>query len=435
MNTYLLLRDNKKSGPFTADELRTMGLKPYDLVWLEGKSAAWRYPGEIDELKSFAPVVEEQPYDRFYKKPATDNNSAVTQPVEEVKKAAEPVYSARKENISTGSGRVIVTLPGNNARPVTSISSQKPVEPPKTQISQPIKESKPEVEPKKVEEESVAHFYTESAKPRKAIYMDTDEQYATIANSSSKNIKTNRQLWLMRGLAAACFLFAGLCTGLFINYRSQQNNIQELKSLVKQIQHSTPSQPVTEKAPEESNLPGTSLLDEPSTSDDFVETETVNEEAEIARSVANKKEKPANLNQTTKNITPDTSTEVKAVPAILKEEAIHNELPSKDVAKKNLIQQIKISNNKYKTGILGGISGLQLVLANKSGYPLDKVEVEINYLGPEKRVVKSQVVYFRNVPPGEETTLDVPKSNRGVSVEYSIKKIDSRELDLVHVAR
>ena len=51
MNTYLLLRDNKKSGPFTADELRTMGLKPYDLVWLEGKSAAWRYPGEIDELK------------------------------------------------------------------------------------------------------------------------------------------------------------------------------------------------------------------------------------------------------------------------------------------------------------------------------------------------------------------------------------------------
>ena len=68
MNKYLLLRDNKQTGPYTAQELAEKGIKPYDLVWLEGKSAAWRYPGEIEELKSFAPVVEEQPYDRFYKK-------------------------------------------------------------------------------------------------------------------------------------------------------------------------------------------------------------------------------------------------------------------------------------------------------------------------------------------------------------------------------
>ena len=68
MNQYLLLRDNKQTGPYTAQELATKGLKPYDLVWLEGTSAAWRYPGELEELKAFAPVVEEQPYDRFYKK-------------------------------------------------------------------------------------------------------------------------------------------------------------------------------------------------------------------------------------------------------------------------------------------------------------------------------------------------------------------------------
>jgi hypothetical protein len=48
-----------------------MGLKPFDLIWQEGKSAAWRYPGEVDELKPFAPPVEEQPFDRFYKKPET----------------------------------------------------------------------------------------------------------------------------------------------------------------------------------------------------------------------------------------------------------------------------------------------------------------------------------------------------------------------------
>jgi hypothetical protein len=69
MNTYLLLRSNKQSGPYSLQQLVSLGLKPYDLVWLEGKSAAWRYPSEVDGLKDYAPATEEQPYDRFYKKP------------------------------------------------------------------------------------------------------------------------------------------------------------------------------------------------------------------------------------------------------------------------------------------------------------------------------------------------------------------------------
>jgi len=68
MNKYLLLRDNKQSGPFTVQELQSNGLKPYDLVWLDGQSAAWRYPSEMSELKAFAPSIEEQPFDRFFKK-------------------------------------------------------------------------------------------------------------------------------------------------------------------------------------------------------------------------------------------------------------------------------------------------------------------------------------------------------------------------------
>ncbi|BAV06373.1 hypothetical protein FLA_2389 [Filimonas lacunae] len=52
------------------EQLRVMGLKAYDLIWVEGKSAAWRYPGELPEMADFAPAVEEQPYDRFYRKTA-----------------------------------------------------------------------------------------------------------------------------------------------------------------------------------------------------------------------------------------------------------------------------------------------------------------------------------------------------------------------------
>lgn len=74
MKPYRLLRNNKESGPYSADELIQMGLKAYDLIWEEGKSASWRYPCEIAALKAYAPEVEEQPFDRFYKKPSGVNS-------------------------------------------------------------------------------------------------------------------------------------------------------------------------------------------------------------------------------------------------------------------------------------------------------------------------------------------------------------------------
>src|SRR5215471_17317899 len=86
MSNYLLLRNNKESGPHSLDELIELGLKPYDLIWIQGKSAAWRYPSEVEELKSIAPAVEEQPFDRFFKKPDPSHDV----PVKEEKRD-EPV--------------------------------------------------------------------------------------------------------------------------------------------------------------------------------------------------------------------------------------------------------------------------------------------------------------------------------------------------------
>ena len=86
MPSYRLLRSNKESGPYTLSDLVTLGLKPYDLVWVDGRSAAWRYPSEITELQEYAPAIEEQPYDRFYKKP-----SETATPIK------EPVASANSE--------------------------------------------------------------------------------------------------------------------------------------------------------------------------------------------------------------------------------------------------------------------------------------------------------------------------------------------------
>lgn len=58
MKEYLLLRNNKQSGPYSLDELQQMGLKAFDLIWIDKKSSAWRYPSEIKEMAAFAPSPE-----------------------------------------------------------------------------------------------------------------------------------------------------------------------------------------------------------------------------------------------------------------------------------------------------------------------------------------------------------------------------------------
>jgi len=57
---YRLLRNNKEEGPFTSDELIQKNLRPYDLIWIDGRSAAWSYPGELAEFKKYIPLPDEE---------------------------------------------------------------------------------------------------------------------------------------------------------------------------------------------------------------------------------------------------------------------------------------------------------------------------------------------------------------------------------------
>ena len=138
---YLLLRNNKQTGPYSLEDLKTMGLKAYDLVWIEGKSAAWRYPCEIGELSAFAPAVEEQPFDRFYKKTsspvkANANSSAVVS--EPAKSIADPVTTP---STSVFSGEPS-TVPGKRIIYVTMPAAKAPVSPAAREAATPARETR-----------------------------------------------------------------------------------------------------------------------------------------------------------------------------------------------------------------------------------------------------------------------------------------------------
>lgn len=52
MKKYLLLRNNQETGPHCIEQLGSIGLLPNDLIWIEGDSTSWKYPEEIEELRS-----------------------------------------------------------------------------------------------------------------------------------------------------------------------------------------------------------------------------------------------------------------------------------------------------------------------------------------------------------------------------------------------
>jgi hypothetical protein len=127
---YLLLRNNKQTGPYTIDELIEQQLKPTDLIWTEGQSRSWMHPYEMDEFtptfsKSVKPKTvvvpkKEKPFvskpaDCVYKETISKNvqqesNLVNTEKTESPKKVQQPVeeepirfvFHKRKRTVNYG---------------------------------------------------------------------------------------------------------------------------------------------------------------------------------------------------------------------------------------------------------------------------------------------------------------------------------------------
>lgn len=464
MNKYLLLRDNKQTGPYSVEELITKRLKPYDLVWLDGKSAAWRYPSEIAELKAFAPAVEEQPYDRFYKKKTAQQaatQSANTNDIHQVPVHTEAIVvttpvtaTVIPQNITAK--KIYVTLPAgagnrNNTAPVVSktesantasadtekeeataaLLNEKFARLREEKIKQAASAAANPVIPNKVAAvtETPAVGFSEIVEknhPRR------EETLAPIVPRGA-----NKQKIVMRSIAAACLLLGGVIIGLVISNSRQQKESAALDQLVKQIQERDKRNQLTVR---EAALPLTQ--EEPVATDNNVATDQQqppvepgkNKQGSIASTVTNKTEVPS-LKESLPIKDVSQRQTVTVIPALVtnKPEQSQANRQETELARKNIHQLVAVDANKYKTGVLGGISDLQLTISNNSLYPLDEVQVEVRYLGPEKRVVKTQMLLFSDVAPGQQKTIEAPRTNRGVTVDYVITRINSKALGLAHV--
>lgn len=114
---YLLLRNNQQTGPYNLGELSQLQLKNTDLIWIEGKSAGWYYPYEVEELK---PIMEQA------RANSTTQSPPVTPtPKKEIPPAQPPVESLSKAPVPPK--KIYVSLP-NNAVPAKPVVETKPAE-------------------------------------------------------------------------------------------------------------------------------------------------------------------------------------------------------------------------------------------------------------------------------------------------------------------
>src|SRR5687768_6432519 len=103
---YLILRNNKQNGPYTLDEVVQLNLKPHDLIWVEGRSAGWRYPTEIEALKPYvagAPVAD----------PAGQKTSSMpTEPAEAPIRTISTDDAVAVKQSSKSARHIFISMPG-----------------------------------------------------------------------------------------------------------------------------------------------------------------------------------------------------------------------------------------------------------------------------------------------------------------------------------
>lgn len=411
MSTYLLLRDNKQTGPYSLEEILTKGFKPYDLIWVEGKSAGWRYPGELPEFATIVTMVEEQPFDRFYKKKpaeASVQNTVQEKIVTEDTKSEAPIAipADRKVYVSTPapSPKKTSTEPMVVKDPAPAIKS--------------INTSKEPTEP--LRQMSVPDD-TRTKETPAALYPDLKD--SPIPPPVTLNRIPGGSSTLLKAAVVVILLLSGVIIGLLLNGRQQSAWQEQLQARVEQIKNRNEGQtaPVN-------NAP---LVNNTDAQPVATQQEPITEPAEkaVATPVSlhtshplPAQKIPQKTNQSPSIEQQVTTSENKEIAPITAPSPVT--IPA-SIAREKILPLVQVDLNKYKVGVLGGISGLEINVTNNSLYPIDMMQVIVHYLGPENKVVRDQVVVVSGIPAGQQKIVPVERSNRGVKVSYSIGKIEA----------
>lgn len=406
-STYLLLRNNKQTGPLSLEALLQHQLQPHDLIWVEGQSAGWQYPAEITALKPHL-------------------NPQKNSPAEHLDETAKPRENERQDiqvaNRSVSLSKplhIYVSLPaGTQPRTEEEPSPRDTLEQKAAALHQRIQAF---AEGKVAADDADTH-YTRSLE-------DMKQEYGTWLVKQRKKKKSGSA---KRNLLIAASLLIVTMSGFGITrWIRSKPGISE--------------PPPTERAlgtlinADANQIATTSFS---AVADSFsaaisehslVATDTVLKKAVLPKTNA----KPAatkNIKASKQNsavpVTGDTTTATVPVLAPETKEPVREE-----VKKVVPLSQLVVVNGIFQYDKKGNtITATQVKLQNNSNETLKSVAVAITYFKKEDRELKRELVYFYNVVPGSASVITASGNRRATSASFAIGTITRADgsLYLIH---
>lgn len=408
MSTYILLRDNKESTPLGLGELKKLGLKPTDLIWVEGQSVCWLHPGQIKELKDIG-MPEEVKAETRLETPEIITAPEITTE-EPVKKevnhteekvsisipAVEPPGPVEKSSIEKK--KVFVALPKQTLKP--------------TQPKQVFPEKKIPVPVTVDQDLPVETKYSKPLDEIKEIYLENLER--------RKHSQFHIPPHVKRAAFYVILFIGGITAGILLNksFSKKDAMAQTNTRTASEIRTGQDNEVLTE-------LPNSEVINSAMTEDPAAVPAYNSQVKTFPRQTFSNN--PAMAESLSQNTTilpvpaPDMQQEEE------KNKSVEEEKPVRKPSIKEIYSQVSVRNNDYTVGSFGGIKNLELTVNNSSRYALDEVEVLVQYLKPGDELIKTETISVKGIGPGASKTIPVKKTNRGVKVSVKVSNIESKD--------
>ncbi len=394
---YRILRDNKERGPLNLEQLLELRLQPFDLVWVEGKSAGWRYPSEIDALKVHVePSIQ----------PVRDNDTTV------ISAASQHPASQNTRSISPvsplASAPASFSTESENEEELTADKLEKRA----TEIYQRV--------------QAYAEQQEKSQKDTQIKYArsleDLKQEYADWLHK--KNEKKHFRLVSIRkpGLIAAtiaCMMV--VAASLFFIHHDQQQQQAGLKPGQHYISDAVsgpavhpPSQEIIVVPPKTSISEVTkSTLKKELSVDDFIDS--------VRRVLAKE-----NRSERKKLVKPDHS-DLESGEVITKVPNATEPVVPTDKKETPPLQKVNMNAKYQQDANRKSISSLEVTIQNNSVELLKTVTVDIFYYKKGERLFDKETLYFNNIQPGNSLTLSRPGNRKAVTARFQLGQINSAE--------
>lgn len=411
---YIVLKNNKQEGPYSLQELQQIDLKPTDLIWVEGRSAAWCYPSEIKELQALN-----------YTKPGSITD------VREERYAPATTREPHKKEAK----KVFVSLPGGKEKRVEANGK-----PPETNI-----EEKAEALQQRILSNQAPAPNTSDNVVETRLQRSMDDVAGDFANwaiqykARKKNFQINKQKIALAAFILMVVVAAGYL--LYPNAPSQNTTaVREEQPIMKDL-------PVTEDInPDlafENTAPASVEKETPikqnnskySTPDPNIQKERTN------LTVIDKRRQEPSINESTAPVIEEKSEEIIGKKEPEKKKSIGEAIDgffdkfknkNKESAEGSatnsearqstkraegenaatetidVTSQVKVSTNAPRENWMLGIKGQKLILQNNSKALIQSAWVTVEYFSEDETLLDTKRIEFKNIKPLQNVTQPLP---------------------------